>query len=395
MALLTNSIITREMLRIFHQKATFLKKINRDYDDKFAKKGAKVGDTIQIRQRSRGKIREGRIMDVNMPSDRAVTLAITRQTGVDLGYTMSDLTLHIDDFRERYLETPIADMVSRIESQVIEIGLRGVYNQVGDPSTSLTLAKALRANMVLSNGNAPADKRYFMTNTAGTVQVVESAQTLFNSQPEIKSQYEDGIMGRAAGFDWLENTNMSLFTNGSGAGYQVASISSDGSVITLNAGTGVITTGTVFNIAGVYGVNPATKKETGRLQDFVALEDRDGPGTLKISPAIIADEKNVYRNVVEAPAANAEVTIKGNPGATYGVNLGFQRDFMTFTTVDMELPTTGVESSRFNFDGISMSLISGYDIVNNVELHRTDVLWGAAVLEPDLAVRVANNVALI
>lgn len=395
MALLTNSIITREALRVFHQNATFLKKIDRRYKDQFAKSGAKVGDTISIRKQSRGKIRRGRVMDTNVPSDDSVKLTIQEPSGVDLSFSMADKTLNIDDFRVRYLESPIATLVANIEADVIKIAIESVYNQVGNPNTVLDLAKALRAKMVLQNNHAPIKGRYFLANTAGAVQVVESSQTFFNSQSEIKNQYEEGIMGRAAGFDWFENTNAGIFTNGSGAGYTVSAVSGDGKTLTLAGGNGKITLGTVFNIAGVYAINMDTKQNTGLLQDFVALEDLDAPGTLKISPALNATASSPYQNVDAAPAPNAAVTIKGAPNESFGVNLAFHRDFMTFVTVDMELPTGGVDASRYEFDGISMTHKSQYNIVNDMQHNRFDVMWGAAVTNPELAVRVANNVTLI
>jgi hypothetical protein len=46
---LTPNMITREALRILHQKLTFVGSINREYDKSFAKDGAKIGDTLRVR----------------------------------------------------------------------------------------------------------------------------------------------------------------------------------------------------------------------------------------------------------------------------------------------------------------------------------------------------------
>lgn len=42
-------MVTREALRVLHQKLNFVSKITRQYDDSFAKEGAKIGDTLKIR----------------------------------------------------------------------------------------------------------------------------------------------------------------------------------------------------------------------------------------------------------------------------------------------------------------------------------------------------------
>ena len=41
--LLTPQMITREALRILHQKLNFVGSINRQYDERFANDGAKIG----------------------------------------------------------------------------------------------------------------------------------------------------------------------------------------------------------------------------------------------------------------------------------------------------------------------------------------------------------------
>ena len=47
--LLTPTAVTREALRILHQKCNFIGSVVREYDDSFAKTGAKIGDSLKIR----------------------------------------------------------------------------------------------------------------------------------------------------------------------------------------------------------------------------------------------------------------------------------------------------------------------------------------------------------
>jgi hypothetical protein len=55
---LTPTIITREALRILHQKANFIGSINRDYDDRFASSGGKIGSSLlgAVRFQSNGQV---------------------------------------------------------------------------------------------------------------------------------------------------------------------------------------------------------------------------------------------------------------------------------------------------------------------------------------------------
>ncbi|CUI09433.1 hypothetical protein BN2497_13643 [Janthinobacterium sp. CG23_2] len=48
-SILTPTAVTRAALAILHQKLNFIGSINRQYDDSFAKDGAKIGDSLKIR----------------------------------------------------------------------------------------------------------------------------------------------------------------------------------------------------------------------------------------------------------------------------------------------------------------------------------------------------------
>ena len=72
--LLTPTMITREAARVLHQKLNFVGNVNRQYDDSFAKSGAKIGDTLKIRMPNEYTVRTG----INMSAQNVV------ETSVDL-----------------------------------------------------------------------------------------------------------------------------------------------------------------------------------------------------------------------------------------------------------------------------------------------------------------------
>lgn len=390
---LTTTMITKEILSILRQKLTFLRKINMEYKDEFAINGAKIGDTVNIRIPTRGKVRQGRIMDAGAMVDATTPLTISDQTGVDLVWNSSDMALKMDDFRERYLDQRIADMASGIETLVLQRALPYASGFITNTDGKLDIGDALLANKTMTDSLAP-QQRYMMTNTSGTVQVVKSAQALFNSQAQIKGQYEDGVMVRAGGFDWFETTNMptqelGTATFGTTAGYLVNGASQSGTTIAVDTGTGTIKAGQHITFADVYAVNGATKVSTGVLQTFVVTADKaSGAGNLSILPALTLTGPE--QNVTALPADNSAVTIMGAATQT-GVNLGFAKDFLTFATVDLPLPPNK-DASRMTFDGLSLRMIRDYDTINDQFLNRIDVLWGSAVLRPEFGIIVPNNI---
>ncbi len=386
---LNTKLITREILSTLRQKLTFLRKINMEYDDKFAVTGAKVGNSIDIRVPTHAKIRQGRIMDASNMVDKTIPLTITDQTGIDLAWNSADMALNIDDFRKRYLDQPLADLASVIETTVLQRALPFASNYVSNADGKLDFSEALRANKLLTDSLAPS-QRYLVTNTSGTVQVVDQLKGFFNSQDRLAEQYEDGLMARAAGFDWFETTNMPAQAIGTAtaSGYTVTGAGQTGSSLTVGAGTGTLIAGQHITIAGVYAVNPATKVSTGFLQTFVVTENfAGGAGAVKISPAIIPTGPE--QNVTASPAGSAAVSVLGAAAQT-GVNLGFARDFLTFATVDLPLPENK-DASRVNLDGLSLRMVRDYDTVNDLFLNRVDILWGSAVLRPEWGVVIPND----
>lgn len=388
---LTTSQITREILSVLRQKLTFLRKINMEYDDSFAVTGAKIGNTINIRVPTHNKIREGRIMDAGNMVDKTVPLAITDQTGVDLVWNSADQALSIDDFRARYLEQPIADMASVIESRVLQRALPFAANFVANADGKLDLKEALLANKMMTDNLAPT-KRFLVTNTSGTVQVVDALKGLYNSQSRLAEQYEDGLMARAAGFDWFETTNMPSQAYGTSAipgTYDINGAVTDGSTsIPVDTGTGTIFAGQHVTFAGVFAVHPQTKVSTGVLRTFVVTQNyAGGTGNLQISPAI--QLSGPEQNVTALPADGADVAVLGASTQT-GVNLGFAKDFLTFASVDLPLPENK-DASRMTFDGLSLRMIRDYDTPNDQFLNRIDILWGSAVLRPEFGVVIPND----
>ena len=82
---LTIDMITREALRIAHEKAVYLNTIDRQYDDSFAISGAKIGSSLRIRQPNRFTRRQGsRVMDVQDVTETSITAAVATQDGVDI-----------------------------------------------------------------------------------------------------------------------------------------------------------------------------------------------------------------------------------------------------------------------------------------------------------------------
>lgn len=162
--------------------------------------------------------------------------------------------------------------------------------------------------------------------------------------------------------------------------------------------------GEVFTIAGVNAVNPRTRQDLGRLQQFVVLEDAvtvagtPNTATVKISPPIVVagtgtgdnpDINTAFQTVTAAPADDAAVTFAGDAGAARLVRSAFHRQAMELATARLELPATGEAAFQVDREtGIGIRVWRGSDINTARHIWRFDMIYGAVVADPYLGARV-------
>src|SRR5574340_1020054 len=111
--LLSVDMVTREALRVAHEKLSFIGTIDRQYDDSFAKAGGKNGSTLRVRKPNQYTRRQGsRIMDTQDQAEASSTITVATQDGVDMKFNSAELALTIDDFSVRYIEPAVSVLVS-------------------------------------------------------------------------------------------------------------------------------------------------------------------------------------------------------------------------------------------------------------------------------------------
>lgn len=389
--LLTPTAVTRKALRILHQKCRFIGGVNRQYDDSFAKSGAKIGDSLKIRLPNQYVVRSGPTLSTQDTTETSTTLQIATQKGVDLNFTSVDLTLSLDDFSERILEPACAVLAAAMEADALNMR-KDVYQQVNNAGSAATFAKLLAGRKLMVDSLTPQDDNWTaLINTQDNVDMVDALKGLFHDSTAVKQQYRDGMMGRTAGYDFFEHTMLGKQLRGAGNGsYLSNGATQTGATIGVDTGTGAINAGEIVTFAGVYSVHPETKVSTGVLQQFVVTADyAGGNGNLSIAPDIVAS--GATQNVSNAIADNSAMTIAGTASTPYGQSLLFHKDAFCFATADLVMPQGVDFSARENYDGISIRIVRQYDINNDKFPCRLDVLYGYKTLRAQMAARLANN----
>lgn len=403
-ALLTNSIITREALRIFKNTNLFLRRIDTQYDDQFAKTGAKIGDTLRIRLPNEYVTRNGKVATPQDTTERSVPLTVSTQQGVDVSFSSAERALSLDDFSNRILLPAMNTLAGSIATNVMQsvesfsnltFKGRNSADSTGtiaspdagawlDAGAMLDLTSTPRMN---SKGNRKA-----ILDPRTQARTVTTLAGLFNNQQKVGEQYMTGEMGMdTLGLDWGMDQTVIKHTNGTYSAGAVAGAGQTGSNLTTAAITGTFNKGDVIVIAGVFGVNPVTKQTTGELRQFVVTANVSaGATSIPIYPAIVPGNV-AYGTVTASPANGALITLVGGAGVTFRKNFVMDPMAITLATADLDLPGKGVvDAHRETYDGVSLRFITGYDVTNDNWISRFDVLYGWAVVRPEWGTAVAD-----
>lgn len=395
--LLTTDLIADRALMRFSENATFLKGVNREYDKSFAEKEAKIGDTLRVPIPQHTLVRKGRVANPTPLQTIIRPVTVYGQRGFDVQFSSAELALDIEEFERRYLSQQVADLVINIEAEVLGMAIQATPNQTGPitaPFDALnTIFYANLAKKIMEDNGSFKGTKEMLLNSGANVQIVNSLSGLFNAQKQISVQYEEGYMGRAAGFDWNSSTVIPFQLRGAGVGYLVNGANQTGPNLIVDTGTGVINKGEIITIAGVFAVHPQTKANLGYLRQFVVTADHPGgAGTLSIYPAITTTGSE--QNVTGSPADNAAITLSGTASTNYNISLAFTRDAFTFGTVDLpEYPDR--PCSRRVFETVSMRVAQGSDIINDIIMMRFDIMCAFGALRPEWACRLGDNGTLL
>ena len=402
--ILNPDVITREALRVLHEKLTFLGSINKQYDGTFARSGAKIGDTLRIKKPAQFNIRTGINMDspVQDYAQQATFLAVQNITGLDLEFAELDLTMDLDDFSREVLQPAMSRIAAEIEKEVLVTAAGQSLISAG--SAADLWKSILTGQAYLDNLACPRDEsRSVLLDTMMQVDLVDTLKGLFQDSSEISKQYREGKMGKTAGATFYQSSYIPVTTTSPEASFAIVSFSAGDPTVGANAGAsmvvtatgaGTISKGQIFelNNAGsdAYAVQPETKKAfVGQKVYVVAQADVVAAGagniTVPIAAPIISDNTDARQNISDAPVTATAVA------ADKLRSILFHKDFMTFASADMTLPKGTDMASRQVFEGVSMRLVRDFNIADSSYPVRFDVLWGTKVIRPEYACTVIKG----
>jgi hypothetical protein len=321
--LLTISMITKEALMILENNLVFVKRIRRDFDDKYGIAGAKIGTVLNVRKPPRYIGRLGQALQLEDAIETSVPVPLAFQRGCDIAFTSQDLALSIDDFSERFINPAIANIANNVDFDCLGL-MFNVYNEIGTPGTiPKALLTYLQAQQRLDEEAVPRDgDRTIMMSPAMQAVIVDALKGLFQSSSKIKEQYEKGEMGETIGAEWFMDQNIiARLTVGLGGGAPVVTVGGQSGNSLLTSGwpntTAILSQGDIITIANVFAVNPQNRQSTGVLRQFVVTAPviSGGGGLATIPIACVSGFGLIgagpFQTVNTLPLANAAIVING------------------------------------------------------------------------------------
>ena len=451
--LLTISYITNEGLVVLENTLIFADKVDRQYSDEFAIKGAKIGATCNVRRPPRYVGTFGPALNVEDTNETYIPVSLNNQFHVDVQFTTADLLLSMDLFRTRVLKPMMCTVANRIDSDGLYFAYQQTPNAVGTPGVSpssyLTYATA---NARLTAEACPPGERTCILDPLTMAGATDGIKGLFNPQAAIGDYAKNGMIAkRFAGLEWFEDQNVLSYTTGNlpsaptlvagsttGTAFLSTGWAQQGTIETTGWGNAqpCVKVGDVISIAGIYPANPQSRTQYGTaLKQFVVLPPggytQNPSGTATPGPAFAAATPTngtfnattgVYTSksdetltitigeciiyggqfvnaVVPAAgvATTAAISLWGTTttsmdGIVSPQGIVLHKSAFALAFADLPLPRGVEEAARANDAdiGMSMRMVTQYTVNNDAMPTRCDVLYGYAGLYRSLAVRVAG-----
>jgi len=398
-------MVTKEALRIAHEKLAFIGTVDRQYDDSFKQTGAKHGSTLRVRTPNQYKRRQGsRVMDVQDQNEQSQTITVATQDGTDMKFNSAELIQSVnsegafDNLSKNYIEPAVSSLCSGIEADFLAYCTKAVANTAGTPGSainSLTPIGAARAKLNMSL--APMDERYVQmdSNTMGAL--VAGVSGYFNDSSAISEQYREGFVKRTGMATFYENNRVWTMTNGADVAGEIngGTLTSGITTLTVDGFSAAPAVGAVFTIGSgsgetpVYDVHPETKQAYSNLKQFTVTAATTT--SITFTPAIIYDTNDPRQNCSGAPADNADIVFSGNASTSYVQPLMYHKEAFQFITADLPLMDDAHKCVRRTKDGLSLRVWMASDIRNDELLMRIDILYGMAALRPEWACRLIGS----
>lgn len=306
----------------------------------------------------------------------------------------------MQDYSERILAPMVNNLAASVASNVMT-GAESICNYISKTNAGAvdtpTANEWLLAGASLDQNSAPRGGRRAVLDPYTQARTVSSLAGLFNPTGTVAKQFTSGeMMGPALGIErWVSDQTVIKHVTGAYSTLgTVSGASQTGTSITTSALAGPLKKGDIITFAGVNQVNRLTKNSVGQLRQFVVTADVAASATsIPIYPALIPANSGPvqYQTVDASPANGAAITVVSQASEIYRKNFVLRPEAVTLATADLIMPKGVHDAARESYDGISMRMVSQYNVSTDQFVTRLDVLYGWQWVRPEWACVVADK----
>jgi hypothetical protein len=386
--------------------------MNVEHTSKFAKKGAKAGDTVGVRKPQRFVGGDGLAYEPEPIADTEVQIKVAQVSKVHFDCNDIEKTLSFEDINEDYGKPIALSLANKINARAAKFIAQNTFNSVGTPGTVPTsISTYLSAGTKLVQLGLPEneDLSCIINRKMSDSYVVGNA-TVYNPASKIGGMFNTGVAAdESLGYRWWRDQTIYTRTTGIFGGTplingnsQVADGGNNGTMVLLLRGwtaTSAIRLNAAdkFTILGVYSVHPQTRASTGDLQQFVVLADTacDGSGNMSVTVAPAITPSGQSQNVTAAAADGAAITLVGAASTTSTQGILMHKNAFGFLSVPFENPGKDMGVDAVNVrdpkTGLSISIMHGYSIEQRKNITRADCLYDFAWLYREMACMIESQ----
>ncbi|MCC7570620.1 hypothetical protein KO465_04690 [Candidatus Micrarchaeota archaeon] len=393
-SLLTPTIIAKESLLMLLNSMAMGRHVHTAYKNEFVK----VGSTITIRKPNKFRATKAQVRSNTNIEEPSTSITMSTQAHVSWAFSSVELTTTIEEYSKRYIEPAAAALANTVDADLCGL-YADVYNSVGTPGTTPASFSVLGdAQTKLDDEAAPQEGRICILNPAANWAMADALKGTFAAKVA-EDIITKGYLGTIANLNIYMDQNIQRHLTGTFASGGAVPVVKTGSVTkdtTLatdgwDVSNNTVKNGDVFTVDTVYAVNPMSGASTGVLRQFAVSADGaslSGDLTISVTPTIRYAPDDAYSTVNSLPVEEDGLTFMGNENTYYPQNLVFHPNAFALVSVPIEMPANvwGARETAPEV-GLSIRVVKQYDIDQDTEVIRLDILYGVKTLYPELACR--------
>lgn len=401
---ITPTWVTKDVAMFWKNNIKLVGKFDRQWNDEWENKpkGAKIGDTVQVRIPQRFRVDEGQALIQQAILNQTVPITINHQFQTGIGWSSADSALRVEEVQKRYTKPAAYALANKCDVTAGAEVYKSVYFSIGTPGSPLSNNLTWTNGVALLRSMGVPEELCAVTDPLTQSAITNANFASFNPQASITKAWKTAQFGEGAlGIDqWYWDPNMPTHTTGTFTASTpvVSGASQTGSSLAISGmGTYALKQGDSFTIDGVYAAQPVSYIDTGILQQFVLTADVSGSSTatLSISPSIVTSGQ--LQTVTGSPANSAAISFLGSTGTVSATmaatrskqSLLFNPAAFAFVFVDLPANLPGAVASRINDRDaqVSMRYVEQYNIQTDQLPQRIDCMVGVAPILPYFALR--------